>query len=308
MPDDRRPWLDTHIHVSAVGRDGQRRERLLDDLLEVLDRCDADLRFVLSPDGAELRRSINEPKGVHAANRFIHDLVREAPGRLYGSCNVNPHFLDESIRTMEVCFGEWGFVQLGEMLQYMMRYAMDSDAVERLVRLAVSFDVPVQVHLSTSNAMSHASSHGLDQLRDLFGCVERVPEAKYILAHAVGMPDDPPVVDQYLDVIERELGGWPDTFWMEIRDFDSPGVASALARVPTTRLIAGTDWTTRVGPPFLPYGTIFGVSRAEENPYPPSVAAMVGFLKRAGASDEDADGIAFRNAAELLGIEEETRC
>ena len=298
-----RPWLDTHIHVSAVGRDGGRRERLLDDLLAVLDRCDADLRLVLSPDGAELSRSIREAEGVHESNRFIAQLVREAPGRLYASCNVNPHFLDESLRTMEACFGEWGFVQLGEMLQYMMKYRMDSDAVEHLVREAAGFGVPVQVHLSTSNRVEHASSHGIEQLEDLLACVERVPEARYILAHAVGMPDaDPPVVDAYLDLIDERLGGWPENFWMEIRDFDSPGVASALARVPTTRLIAGTDWTTRVGPPFLPYGTIFGVARAEDNPYPPSVAAMVGFLHDAGADDEAIDRIGYRNAAELLGL------
>ena len=278
-----RPWLDTHIHVSAVGRDGGRRERLLDDLLAVLDRCDADLRLVLSPDGAELSRSIREAEGVHESNRFIAQLVREAPGRLYASCNVNPHFLDESLRTMEACFGEWGFVQLGEMLQYMMKYRMDSDAVEHLVREAAGFGVPVQVHLSTSNRVEHASSHGIEQLEDLLACVERVPEARYILAHAVGMPDDdPPVVVQYLDAIEERFGEWPDNFWMEVRDFDSPSLPPALARVPATRLIAGTDWTTRVGPPFLPYGTVFGVSRAEDNAYPPSVAAMVGFLEQAG--------------------------
>jgi chromosome segregation protein len=57
----------------------------------------------------------------------------------------------------------------------------------------------------------------------------------------------------------------PDNFWVEIRDFDSPGVRSALARVRADRLLAGTDWVTRVGPPFLPYGCIFGVQRAEDN-------------------------------------------
>ena len=299
----KRPWLDTHIHVSAFGPGGERRERLLEDLLDVIDGCDADLRLVLSPDGVEMSRVAREPEAVRECNEFIAGLARRAPGRLYGSCFVNPHFLDESVRTMELAFGEWGFVQLGEMLQYSMQYKMDSDAVERLVRLAVEFDVPVQVHISTSNRMEHPSSHGMAQLADLFGLVDRVPEAKYILAHAVGMPDaDPPVVDRYLDAIGERFGEWPGNFWMEIRDFDSPGVPSALARVPPDRLIAGTDWTTRVGPPFLPYGVIFGVKSAEENPYPPTVAAMAGFLRQAGASDEAIEQIAFRNAAELLRL------
>jgi len=300
---DTRPWLDAHIHVSAFGRDGTPRETLLDDLLAMLDACDADLRLVISPDGREMGRIGREPEAIVDGARLIHDLVRQAPDRLYGSCCVNPNFLDETLEAMDLCFGEWGFVQLGEMLQYMMGYDMDSDAAETVVRRAVELDVPVQVHISTAHKMEHKSTWGMEQLADLFGCVDRVPEAKYILAHAVGMPDDdPPVVVQYLDAIEQRFDGWPENFWLEIRDFDSPSLPPAVARVPATRLIAGTDWTTRIGPPFLPYGTIFAVTRAEDNPYPPSVAAMVGFLQQAGASDEAIEQIGWRNAAELFRI------
>ncbi len=296
-------WIDTHTHVSAVGPKGQARPRLLDDLLAVLDNSEADLRFVISPDGVECRRIIDDPAGVSESNRFIYELVRQAPGRLLGACTINPHYLDESLAVMREAFGEWGFALLGEMLQYMMDYEMNSDSVEKLVRLAADFHKPVQVHISTSNSRQHPSSFGMEQLVDLFGLVERVPEADYILAHAVGMPDDnPPVVDQYLDAVEQRFGSWPDNFWVEIRDFDSPGVASALARVPATRLIAGTDWTTRVGPPFLPYGCIFGVQSAEENPFPPGVSQMRELLARAGANPEDIERIGHRNAAELLNL------
>jgi hypothetical protein len=45
-----------------------------------------------------------------------------APNRLYGSCTVNPNHLQESLRVMDRCFGEWAFVQLGEMLQYAMGF------------------------------------------------------------------------------------------------------------------------------------------------------------------------------------------
>jgi predicted TIM-barrel fold metal-dependent hydrolase len=217
---------------------------------------------------------------------------------------VNPHFLDESLHMMDLCFGEWGFVQLGEMLQYMMSFEMDSPPVETLVRRAIEFDVPVQVHISTSNPVDHSSSLGMRQLEDFCRLADKIPEADYILAHAVGMPtDDPPVVDQYLDFIEQRYGSFPANFWMEIRDFDSPGVRSALARVPATQLLAGTDWVTRVGPPFLPYGCIFGVQRAEENPYPPRVATMVQFLRDAGADEETIELIGCRNALALLHLE-----
>ncbi len=297
-------WIDTHIHVSDRGRDGECRERLFEDLIAVLDGCDADLRFVISPDSQWNRIVKLEEDGAPRAAEFIHSLVERAPDRLHGSCFVNPNFLDAALKTMETCFEKWRFVQLGEMLQYMLDFEMNSDSVEALVRRAVEYDVPVQVHISTSNTRTVASSFGVDQLRDLFGLVERVPEAKYILAHAVGMPkDDPPVVDEYLDAVQKQYGNWPDNFWMEIRDFSSPGVRSALARVPHTRIIAGTDWTTRVGPPFLPYGTLFTSRAGEENPFPPRVASMIDFLKQAGATDEVAAAIGYKNAGELLGID-----
>lgn len=296
-----RLWLDTHVHVCDYGSDGEERPGFLGELLRVLDAEEADLRFVISPNGLRLSRVINESEGVAAANEFIHDLVARAPGRLYGSCIVNPHFLDESLRMMDQCFGEWGFVQLGEMLQYMMDYEMNSPPVEALVRRSVEFEAPVQVHISTSNAGTHPSSHGMAQLDDLCRLADKIPEASYILAHAVGMPDgDPPVVDQYLDFIDERYGSFPANFWLEIRDFDSPGVRSALDRVPADRLLAGTDWVTRVGPPFLPYGCIFGVQRPEDNPYPPKVESMVRFLKDAGADDDTVDRIGHRNAIELL--------
>jgi predicted TIM-barrel fold metal-dependent hydrolase len=296
-------WIDAHVHVSDRSPEGTFRDRLLDDLVSVLDGADADLRLVISPDGHWLDTIRDEADGAHRANAFIHGLVEHAPGRLYGSCMVNPNFPEESIRIMETCFEEWGFVQLGEMLQYMFHFDMDCDASERIVRRAVAYDVPVQVHISTSNARVQPSSFGREQLLDLFAIAERVPEAQYILAHAVGnQADNPPVVDEYLDMVEERYGSWPDNFWMEIADFSSPGLCSALARVPARRLISGTDWTTRVGPPFLPFGSIFGIRSEDENPFPPSIQQLVGFLKQQGATDGTIARIAYRNAAELLSI------
>ena len=296
-------WLDTHIHVSDRNSDGTLRDGLLEDLLRILDEVEADLRMVISPDGYWNRVVRDEPDGVHRANCFIHELVAAAPGRLYGSCIVNPNYPRESERSMAVCFEEWGFVQLGEMLQYMFDFEMDSLDTEGLVRRAVTYDVPVQVHVSTSNARTHASSFGREQLLELLRLSERVPEAKMVLAHAVGTPkSDPPVVDEYLDVVEEWCGAWPDRFWLEIRDVDSPGVRSVLARVPSGRLLCGTDWTTRVGPPFLPYGTIFGTGKPGENAYEPSVTEMARLLGAAGANEDVVRKIGFGNAASLLGI------
>ena len=300
-----RRWIDTHIHVSDLGPDGARRERMLDDLLAVLDRCDADLELVVSCDGPYLGHIARDPGQVVSANRMVHELVRRAPGRLYGSCTVNPNFLDASLRAMDLCFGEWGFVQLGEMLPYMMDYRMDSDAGERVVRHAVEHGVPVQVHLGTYwHKDFEGSCDGMDHMRDLLRIVDRVPEATYILAHAIGCgptPEYVPWADMFLDTLAGVLGGCPDNFWVEIRDFQCPALRRTLEHVPANRLLSGTDWTTRVGPPFQAYGTMFGVPQ-EENPFPPSVASFVDFLRRAGASEQDVDRIGCTNATELYDI------
>ncbi|OGV65407.1 MAG: hypothetical protein A3K18_32330 [Lentisphaerae bacterium RIFOXYA12_64_32] len=308
----KRTWIDTHIHVSDIGRDGARRENMLDDLLSVLDRCDADLRFVISCDGPYTSQIIRGAEGMMTANRFVYDLVRRAPGRLYGSCTINPNFLDESLRVMDRCFGEWGFVQLGEMLQYMMNYRMDSDAGEKVVRHAVKYGVPVQVHLGTycwpkrqgGRYRDETSGDGIFHISDLLGIAQRVPEAKYILAHAIGCgptPDYIPWADMFLDVIQGSYDTYPDNFWIEIRDFQCKALRRTIREVPSNRLLAGTDWVTRVGPPFQPYGTMFDV-KAAENPFPAKVASFVRFLRAAGATTADIQRIGAANAMELLRV------
>ncbi len=302
-------WIDTHIHVSDLSGDGSKREQMLADLLDVLDRCDADLRFLISCDGAYNSIVKQQPDGMMIANRMVHELCRQAPDRLFGSCIVNPHYLDEALQMMDVAFGEWGFVQLGEMLPYMLDFVMDSDPVERLVRRAVDCDVPVQVHLGTYwGYKMGASGHGMQHMEDLLGIAERVPEAKYVLAHMVGCPGNSPAearcipwADWFLDVLAGFFDTYPDNFWVEIRDFHCRALPHAVAQVPANRLLSGTDWTTRIGPPFQTYGTMFNVSEAD-NPFPPKVESFVGFLQAAGATAEGIEQLAWRNAAELYKL------
>jgi predicted TIM-barrel fold metal-dependent hydrolase len=278
---------------------------MLEDLLDVLDRSDEDLRFVISCDFPYLTNIGRDPAAIMVGNRFIYDLVRRAPNRLYGSCTINPNFLDESLRVMKISFEEWGFVMLGEMLQYSMNYRMNSDAAEKVVRLAVHYDVPIQVHLGTYwHRKAGSSGAGMDHLADLLGIAERLPEAKYILAHAIGCgptPDYVPWADMFLDALAGVFPKYPMNFWIEIRDFQCRALKRTLAEVPSERLLAGTDWTTRIGPPFQSYGTMFDVPEGK-NPFPPRVASFKKFLRDAGASDETIVKVAFKNALDLFKL------
>ena len=286
-------WIDAHIHVSDHGSDGTYRGLNVEDLLRVLDGSGADLRLVLSSDLPEVNRMKQDAAAVRPANRMIHELVCQAPGRLFGSCTINPHFMSESLASMEECFGQWGFVQFGEMLQYIFDYQMDTPAVHELCRHAGTFGVPVQVHVSTG------TDKGRRHMPDLLGAADALPDVTFIAAHCLGGP----MSDYYIDELRRQRGNDLGNLWVEIRDFNNvDAIRRALDELGAERLIAGTDWTTRVGPPFLPYGMIFDVDRVEDNPFPPSVPSLVRFLREAGASDADVERIAWRNAAALFGL------
>jgi predicted TIM-barrel fold metal-dependent hydrolase len=217
---------------------------------------------------------------------------------------VNPHFMDASLEAMDRCFGQWGFVQLGELVTYLMNYDMNSSIAERVVRKAREYDVPVHVHISTSNA--HPQGHfasGEEELTDLMDLMERVPEARYIMAHGVGAPlIEPPVIDTYLAMVEQRFGSWPENLWIEIMHFHAAGVRSALERIPGTRILAGMDWAVSGTPPYPPYGTVFGPAE-DEQPYPPCVASLAAFLEDAGADADTVNRIAHVNAEELYALE-----
>jgi predicted TIM-barrel fold metal-dependent hydrolase len=191
---------------------------------------------------------------------------------------------------MDKCFGDWGFVQLGEMLQYMLDFDMAGPGSVAVTRRAAEFGVPVQCHVSTMTDQCVAHFAGV---RDL---ARQVPEAQIILAHALGGAN----TQYYIEEFERS-GMDPDRTWFEFRDFHNiPANRLALERLRPDRMIPGTDWVTRVGPPYLPYGTVFNYT-ADTNPYPPSAEALMGFLREAGATDEQVRRLGSDNPRELLG-------
>ena len=303
----KRRWIDTHIHISDIGNDGMKRERMLEDLLDVLDRCDADLRFVISPDAKYISHITTDPSAMLVANRMIYDLCRQGSGRLFGCCMVNPNFLDESLQVMKICFEEWGFIQLGEMLPYIHKYRMNDTTTEKVVQLASCYDVPVHVHLGTywkKGAVPGDSMDGMNQMSDLLDLADRVPKGKYILAHAIGCGPTPEYIswaNMYLDTLKGTFPKFPENFWVEIRDFQTPALSRTIRELPNTRLLSGTDWTTRIGPPFQPYGTMFEL-KEKDNPFPTKVDSFVEFLRKAGATEENIARIGYENARELYKL------
>lgn len=283
-------WIDAHIHVSGFDSQGQHRDLRPEDLLAVLDREPGHLRFVISVDVPEIGRMKEDPAWIGRGNRFIHELCQAAPDRLFGSCLVNPLFLKESLACMDQCFGDWGFVQCGEMLQYIFGFDLAGPESVAVTRRAAEFGVPVQCHVSTNTDLC------VEHFAGVCALARQVPEAHLILAHALGGNN----TRYYLEAFAQSDMN-PERTWFEFRDFNVVEYNRlALDAVRPDRLVPGTDWTTRIGPPFQPYGTLFGCS-ADANPYPPSLPALVEFLAQAEATAEQIRAIGSANPRALYG-------
>lgn len=298
-------WLDTHNHVCDLANDGTTRPGFRNHLQAVLNADPNELHLVICPDGPRMSRIGHDPAAMLAGAELVHGLVETSGGRLHGACMVTPRFPREARLAMDRCCGDWGFVMLGEMMQYSMDFRLSDPACLELLRHAGQLRVPVMVHVATFD-VSQGALTGTGQLADLMTAAEAVPEGRYVLGHFVGMPeDDPPHVTHYIDAILARYGTWPRNFWAEIRDFSSPGLADALARIPHDRLVSGSDWCSRGEPPFAPYGSSFDAAMNHvPNPYAadPSSAFFAACLRGHGLGDDEVEAIAYGNAARLLDL------
>ena len=299
-------WLDTHCHVCSTTANGDERPGFARHLLNVLDNDPNDLRMVICPDSHWMGWIRRDPDGMRAAAKGTRAVAGLAPGRLYGALMPNPHFPDDSLRLMDECFGKWGFVMMGEMMQYTMGYRLVDPDCLRLLRHAAQLRVPVMSHVATFDVKQNQMT-GTGQLLDLCEAAVRVPEVRLIAGHFVGMAESGPTwVEHYLDVIDKRFGCWPRNLWAEIRDFGSPGLKPALERIPLDRLVSGTDWTTRGTPPLRPYATLFDcMLNGVPEPYdePASTWQFIHFLQQAGLTPPQVRAIAYENAAALLRLD-----
>ncbi len=295
MATQRRLWIDSHIHIRAHAPDGGPCDFTADDILRVLDSSDADLRWISGMGSSEMSRLKQEPDAVHWANAALDELIAPARPRLLGSCMVHPRAVKESHEVLDRFIGERGFVQVGEVHGVQFNYEMDCPGMIELVRHAAELGAPVQMHCSTNNVVTG------EHIRQIINVARAVPEANIIVAHAIGGVNS----YQYMVAGEVYFGDGGDNLYFEIRDFNSREyLRAACERLGPDRLIAGTDWSTHIGPPFLPYGIIFGLGSVDENPYPCTVGSLVGFLRESGVAEEDIEKIASGNIIRIHRLTE----
>ena len=326
----KRLWIETHAHIDLRRDDGVPCEFTLKDVFSILDQAGDDLRFVCSVGTAVVRLSKGDPEAIHQANEELYQFLRPAEGRLFGSCFVRPDALAQAHADLDLYIGKRGFVQVGEVLgEYGtdpindLYGRMDTPEMVEITRHAAQLGVPLQFHCSTNLVPSG------DTARQILNVARQVPEAKIIMAHAIGGRNT------YLNALAAQIyladGG--DNIYVEIYDvFEREFVRAACESLGANRLMVGSDWHTCSDPPLSRYGKgklmlpeanewrplhAFVVSRwgnqvwldeqwtmgRDEVPSVNNVAGLFGLLSQAGLSDDAAAKVAAGTAVKLFGLE-----
>jgi len=290
-----RLWIDAHIHIRAHEPDGGPCDFSLRDILDVLDKSDADLVWLISLAGPEVTRVKKDPTAVGWANEGLSNFIKPAAGRLFGSVLVHPGAVKESCECIDRFIGDENFVQVGEVLGAGIGFEMDSAQMIEIVRHAAEYGAPVQMHCST-NAVRTG-----EHIAQTINVARAVPEATVVAAHAIGGVNS----YQYIEEGEKFYKEGGDNLYFEIRDFNRREyLRAAYESLGPDRLIVGTDWIARGSPPFPPYGILFPLERINDNPYPCTVESLVGFLRESGVTEDDIDKIGSRNIIRLFHLRE----
>ncbi len=287
-------WIDAHMHVRGHAPDGGPCDIRLDDVVDVVDSSDADVRWICAVDFPEMSRLREEPEAVHWANAGLEELISPARGRLFGSCIVHAGAVKQSREALDHFIGERGFIQVGEVHGPPWGPELDCPEMIEIVRHAARLGAPVQIDCPIR------SLRASQRIGQVFNLARAVPEATIIAAHTICGP----TTHAYILCGEVYFSNGGDNVYFEISDFSKrEHVRAAYERLGPHRLIVGTDWHTYGDPPFLPYGILLGVRAVEENAYPCTVGSLVGFLREAGVTEEDIEKIGAGNVIRLHRLE-----
>jgi uncharacterized protein len=87
-----------------------------------------------------------EPEEFIAGNREVARYVEKYKGRFIGACVVNPLYIEESLREIEDCHDQFGFVWVGELCNYMVPYLYSIREFEMLVEQVVKLNMVLALH------------------------------------------------------------------------------------------------------------------------------------------------------------------
>jgi len=137
--------FDAHLHCpSESGNVWQWHPvtRTFEEFVGYLDRTGVHRGIINSVRCQEAKT----PAEFIAGNREVARYVEKYKGRFLGACVVNPLFIDESLREIEDCRKQFGFVWVGELCNYMAPFEYTIKEFEQLVEQVVKLNMVLDVH------------------------------------------------------------------------------------------------------------------------------------------------------------------
>jgi predicted TIM-barrel fold metal-dependent hydrolase len=163
----RRLVFDAHLHCpSESGNVWQWHPvtRTFKEFVGYLDRTGVERGIINSVRCQEAKT----PAEFIAGNREVARYVEKYKGRFLGACVVNPLFIDESLREIEDCRKQLGFVWVGELCNYMAPFEYTIKEFAQLVEQVVKLGMVLDVHT---------------ELEEMEYIIEKFPQATIVFPH-----------------------------------------------------------------------------------------------------------------------------
>lgn len=215
--------FDCHLHCpSEKGEEWQwyKVTRNFDEFEQYLDRTGVQKGIINS------QRSYGaKPEDFIAGNRETARFAEKSGNRFIGACIVNPLYIEESLREIEFCHDQLGFVWVGELCNYMVPYLYTIPEFKMLVEHTVKLNMVLALH----------TEHG-----EMEYIAQNFPQATIAFAH---FGDD----HEYQDIFKRiDMVAKNPNFYLDTSGYghDRVGVLEyAVKTIGTDRILFGSDFS-----------------------------------------------------------------
>jgi predicted TIM-barrel fold metal-dependent hydrolase len=223
--DDRKPdqLFDCHLHCPAESGEQWQWHKVthtFDDFVRYLDTNGVQRGIINSQ-----RSYATTPEEFVAGNREVARFAEKSKGRFLGACVVNPLYIEESLREIEYCHNQLGFVWVGELCNYMVPYLYSIREFELLVEQVIKLNMVLALH-TEQGEMEYIAG--------------KFPQATIAFAH---FGDD----HEYDDIFKRiDIVARNPNFYLDTSGYghDRVGVLEyAVEKIGPDRVLFGSDFS-----------------------------------------------------------------
>jgi len=223
QPDKDFEIFDCHLHCPPeAGEKWQwyKVTHTFDDFVAYLDKTGVGMGIINS------QRSYDpSPEEFIAGNREVARFVEKYKGRFIGACVVNPLFIEESLRELETCRKELGFIWAGELCNYMIPFDYRIKEFDLLVEQVQKLNMVLALHTEGE---------------EIHYIADRFPDATIAFAH-FGDDREWETIFKRIDTVAKNPNFYLDTSGY---GHDRVGILEyAVEKIGPDRILFGSDFS-----------------------------------------------------------------